>query len=90
MLDDWPDMEPLSLLALVVTSSTGEMGPGSGLSGDGEGCRLSLVFVSVLVCSPLELISTVFPSPLLRRMTGIPPDIRQLIITDSRDGIEDI
>ena len=90
MLDDWPDMEPLSLLASVVTSSTGEGGPGSGLAGDGDGCRSSLVFVSALFCSPLELISTVFPSPLLRRMTGIPPDIRQLIITDSRDGIEDI
>ena len=90
MVDDWPDMEPLPLLAPVVTSSTGEGGPGSGLAEDGEGSRSSLVLVSVLVCSPLELISTVFPSPLLRRMTGIPPDIRQLIITDSRDVIEDI
>ena len=64
------------LMASEVTSATGEMRPGWRLAeGDFSGlCSSSLVFSSVF---PFELISKVFPSPLLLRMTGIPPDMRQ-------------
>ena len=80
-MEDRPDTEPLALPPglSVLSSATGGEGPGSG-EGGGGGPGSSLVLESVFVCSPLELISTVFPSPLLRRMTGIPPDMRQLII----------
>ena len=56
---------------------------------EGEfGCWIiSLVFVSVFFDSPIELISTVLPSPLLRRMTGIPPAGRQIIIKDQGLGL---
>ena len=77
----WASAAPLRtsaapLMASEVTSATGEIRPGSRLAeGDFSGlCSSSLVFSSV---SPFELISKVFPSPLLRRMTGIPPDMRQ-------------